>query len=94
MALHLEEFSTIAYDLSSYSNFKLKVVYQSSFAENYCLIEDVKLIRNINKFDLENSISVPSNTKKSIVLPFTTKYGGSVTWASSDETLLTSNKIY
>lgn len=93
VALHLEEFSTITYDLSSYTNFKLKVVYQSSFAENYCLIEDVKLIRNINEFDLENSISVPSNTKKSIVLPFTTKYGGSVTWASSNETLLTSNGI-
>ena len=93
VALHLEEFSTITYDLSSYTNFKLKIVYQSSFAENYCLIEDVKLIRNINEFDLENSISVPSNTKKSIVLPFTTKYGGSVTWASSDETLLTSKGI-
>ncbi len=93
IAVHLDEFTKLTYDLSSYNNFKIKVVYQSSFAENFVLIEDLQIVRNINESDLMNGISVPANTKKSIVLPFTTKYGGSVTWTSSDDTVLTSKGI-
>ena len=90
---HSEEFKKLTYDLSAFSNFKIKVVYQSSFAENFVLIEDLSIIRDVNENDLVNGISVPSNIKKSIILPFTTKYGGSVTWTSSDENLLTSKGI-
>lgn len=86
--LHLEEFSLISIDLSAYENFKIKIVHESEFSECFVLIEDFRIVREVNEYDLINSISIPSNTNKSIFLPFTTPFGGKIEWLSSDENIL------
>jgi len=87
----LDIMETISIDLSSYDNIQLKVVFNTTWkSDSFVLIDNVKVTKTISQAELEGSVSLISNFSRSMMLPFTTKYGGSVTWKSSDESKITS----
>ena len=92
--VELTEWHELTFDLSTFHNFKFKLVFENEYATNtYIYIDDVIGERDINENDLFNSINLNSTITKSIVLPFTTYYGGTITWQSLNESLITSNGV-
>ena len=86
-----EEYENISVDLSSYNSVQLKVEFTHEWsAESFVIIDDVKVTKGLTESDIEGSVSLVGNFTRSMFLPFSTKFGGSVTWSSSDETKITS----
>lgn len=86
-----EDYETINVDLSSYNSVSIKVEFTHEWsAESYVIIDDVKVLKGLTESEIEGSVSLVGSFSRSMFLPFSTKYGGSVTWTSSDETKITS----
>ena len=83
----ISEFSHYYINLDNF-NGKIKIEFSHDWTnESFVRIDNIKVTRNIQKSDLED-IKIPLVTNGSILLPFTTKYGGSVSWSSSDVNIM------
>ena len=80
-------------DLSNYKSINLKITTYANYATMYLVIDNIKITRSINEEDVKNELGkiLPKYLDSSILLPFTTPYGGKVSWQSSNETILTND---
>lgn len=70
---------------------RFKVEFTTEYAELKLDIDDFKILREITIDDVKESLVNSFSTKftQSRVLPLTTKYGGTITWSSSDSSSIT-----
>ena len=90
---HTDDYITYNVDLNKYDKLNITVEHQDEWSgDTYIDIDDVYVyteptISNLEQWLINNT---PTQISKAVILPFTTEFGGSVTWKSSDSTLLIS----
>ena len=93
---HTDDYITYNVDLNKYDKLNITVEHQDEWSgDTYIDIDDVYVyteptISNLEQWLINNT---PTQISKAVILPFTTEFGGSVTWNSSDSTLLTETGI-
>lgn len=95
---HINEFTLYNVSLSKYYGKKLniKVEHIDEWSgETFIDIDDVNVKTNVSIDDLEQWLlnNAQTNVSKSIILPFVTIYGGSITWESSNPQILSKEGI-
>ena len=95
---HINEFTLYNVSLSKYYGKKLniKVEHLDEWSgETFIDIDDVNVKTNVSIDDLEQWLlnNAQTNVSKSIILPFVTIYGGSITWESSNPQILSKEGI-
>ena len=87
---HLNDYSKIEFELKQYDVVNIKVEHIDEWkTDTFIDIDDVQVTSNVSLKDLENWVinNTPTSVSKSIILPFTTEYGGSITWTSNSNAL-------
>lgn len=87
---HQVDFATIEIPLTTYNNVTIKVEHIDEWSgDTFIDIDDVFVSRNIMVNDLKEWITnnMQTSISKSIILPFTTPYGGIITWESDSDAL-------
>lgn len=95
VVLHTTEYLEYCLDLTAYSVVSIKVEHLEDWSSDVFLdIDDVYVSTNAANTDIENWIinNTPTSVSNSIILPFSTIYGGQLTW-ESDSTALTNTGI-
>lgn len=95
---HINEFTLYNVSLSKYYGKKLniKVEHIDEWSgETFIDIDDVNVKTNVSIDDLEQWLlnNAQTNVSKSVILPFVTIYGGSITWESSNPQILSKEGI-
>ena len=93
---HIDDYITYNVDLSKYDNLNITVEHQDEWSgDTYIDIDDVYVYTEPTLTNLEQWLinNTPTQVSKAVILPFTTEFGGSVTWKSSDSTLLSATGI-
>ena len=83
----------LSYDLNG--NYYIKVVFEIGYSECFVDIDDVKVIRKYTQQDVEEYLknNIPAQTSKYIKLPFSTVYGGSITYVSDNPEILSNEGV-
>lgn len=87
---HTDEFTLITILLSEYSNVSINVEHIAEWKETHIDIDDVKVITKVSINEVKEWVlnNIPTSLSKSVILPFTTQYGGEIKWESNSEALL------
>lgn len=88
--LHKDEYLVYSLDLTSYEEVSIKVEHVEDWSSNaYLDIDDVYVSTNASNEDIKSWIinNTPTSVTNSIVLPFTTVYGGKISWESNSSAL-------
>lgn len=85
IVLHKNDFIEYSLNIQEYQKVKIKVEHISPFKETFIDIDEVIITYTPSIDDLESYVkkNVSTEISKAVVLPFTTPYGGRVTWTSS-----------
>lgn len=95
---HLNDFITYTLPLLKYKDkqISIKVEHIDEWSgETFIDIDDVNVKTGISVDDLEQWLikNMQTNVSQSVILPFTTIYGGSITWESGDSNVLSKEGI-
>lgn len=92
---HLDDFTLVTVSLSEYSNVSITVEHIAEWKETHIDIDDVKLITKVSINEVKEWVlnNTPTSLSKSVILPFTTQYGGEIKWESNSEALLSNGII-
>lgn len=85
--LHLDEYSSYSISLDQYEKVSVKVEHIDEWStDTYLDIDDVNMDTNVSMSDIEEWVinNTPTSVSKAVILPFTTQYGGSITWSSNN----------
>ena len=86
-------------DLQSYAynnagNGKIKVNFVNNIkSEKTILIDDIKVLGNLDVDDLEDCLIIPSSINRSIILPKSSDFGGVITWTSLNTDVISNEGI-
>jgi len=64
-----------------------KIAIETEYSEKMVIIDDLKAERFLCESDIKDSLIIPENVNSNVNLPFTTKYGGIVSYVSSSSAL-------
>lgn len=87
---HLDQYQEYSINLDQYDVVSINVKHIDEWSgDTYIDIDDVKMDTFVSIEDVEKWVinNVPSAVSKSLVLPFTTQYGGIVKWESNSPAL-------
>ena len=90
IVLHKDEYITFTKTLLDYEKVSIKVEHIDEWSsDTYIDIDDVNVITNVSIVDIEQWVvnNTPNSVTKSIILPFTTQYGGKISWSSNSNAL-------
>ena len=88
--LHKEDYLIYSKDLTNYEKVSIKVEHIDEWSsDTYIDIDDVNVYTNVSILDLESWVinNTPTSVSKSVILPFTTQYGGIISWESNSEAI-------
>lgn len=87
--LHKDDFTTFTKDLTNYDEVSIKVEHIDTWSETFILVDNVFVNTNVSINDLEEWVinNTPNAVSKSLILPFTTSFGGEITWESNSNAL-------
>ena len=73
----------------------IKIELVTEYSEEKVYIDDLVITRDLTEEDYTSSLlkQIPSSISSYIVLPYTTKYGGNVTYTSSNESILSNDGV-
>lgn len=77
------------------NNSKIRISSSANYATMFVAIDNIKLTRDVNGQDVRRELEkiLPKSLSTSYILPMSTPFGGSITWDSSDITLLTNSGV-
>ena len=90
IVLHKEDYISFTKDLTNYEKVSIKVEHIDEWSsDTYIDIDDVNVYSNVSISNLEDWLinNTPSSVTKSVILPFTTEFGGIITWTSNSNAL-------
>lgn len=85
---HLDQYTRYEKNLDDYTSIKIEVVHIDTWAgDTFINIDNVKVDQKVSIDTIKQSIinNIPSSFTTSVILPFTSIYGGSVTWTSNSD---------
>ncbi len=88
---HYSDYKTYELDLSDYDTVKITIIHVwPTSGECFINIDNVSLSTKISDNNLESWVinNTPTTTASSLMLPTTTMYGGSITWSSSNQSII------
>ena len=96
VVLHKEEFLRYTKDLSEYDNVTIKVEHIDEWStDTYLDVDNVNVSVNRTIKDIEEWVinNTATAVTKSVILPFTSEYGGIITWDSNSSALSNSGVV-
>ena len=79
--------------LASANSGYFKVAIETEYSEKFVIIDNLKAERFLCEEDVIESLIIPENVKENINLPFTTIYGGKVSYTSSNSALTSTGVV-
>lgn len=92
---HLDEFTLITISLAEFTNVSINVEHIAEWKETHIDIDDVKVISKVSINEVKEWVlnNTPTSLSKSVILPFTTQYGGQIKWESNSDALLSNGIV-
>lgn len=83
------------YEISLLGVEKVKITFETEYSEDKVSLDDILINSNVTSDDLFNDLDgmIPSAIDKYVILPFTTSYGGSVTYHSNNPEVISDNGV-
>ena len=88
--LHKDTYLEYTKDLTAYEKVSIKVEHIDEWSsDTYIDIDDVNVYTNVSLEDIQTWVinNTPTSVSKSIILPFTTEFGGIITWSSNSDAI-------